>query len=162
MLFAGMSGCIWYRKNIEVGGYDCSSLEDSRIFSGKSEIARVEEFTHYDVEKQYAVFICGMEYTYSRAFEFLKAFALEGRKVISFVKARLIETHDDRTIHDIVSLLYEMQWVKSYDVAGDEELMRYAHERVQGMQDGLLKRSAKEYLMKIRQIQQQRPQSHPN
>jgi hypothetical protein len=135
-----------------VGKYDCSSLEESGIYSFKRpEKDRVAEFKRFDIEKQYAIFICGMEYTYSLAFEFADAFALEAGKAIGFIKARLMEARDDLTVCDLMLLLCRMQRVGSYDVTGDEELMRYAQERVEGMKDEEWKELCELYLMHIRE-----------
>ena len=73
ILCLSMAGCYW-RRNIMAGNYDCSSLTDLGIFDGKSEKARVEEFAHYSVEKQYAVIICANEYIHAPASELLEAF----------------------------------------------------------------------------------------
>ena len=90
----------------------------------------------------------------------MEEFALEGGKVIGFVKARLVEACDDRTIHDIVLLLSNMEVYWSYDVGNDEELMRIADERVRGMKDPFWKQRAQGDLLEIRQLQRAREIQH--
>ena len=146
----GMSGC-FRRHNLRVDGYDCRSLEKSRIYDfRRPENVRVEEFLRYDTGKQYAAFICGCEFTYNWASEIEYAFARKGGKVIDIVKARLGEARDDLRIYNLVSLLSLMQMFKSYDVAGDDELMRLAEVRVQGIRGPGWKEDAESSLRDIR------------
>jgi len=154
MLCLSISGCFFWRRNIVVGKYDCSSLEESGIYRfQRPKKDRVAEFKRFDFEKQYAIFICGRQYTYSYAYEFDEPFALVAGKAIGFIKARLMEARDDQTVRDLILLFWEMQRVGSYDVAGDEELMRYAQERVEGMKYERWKRLSEEYLKDIRESQ---------
>jgi hypothetical protein len=151
-----ISGCIWWPHNIKVGEYDCSTLADSGIFYGKSEKARVDEFAHYDVAKQYAVFICARDYIEPPALEFVGPFALNGEKAIGFLKARLMDAPDDSTIQYIVYALDEMVRLETYDVAGDKDLMRLVDERVKGMKDPFWKKMTEKDLCEIRDLSARR------
>jgi len=144
ILSSSMAGCIWWPHDVKVGKYDCATLTDSGIFYGKSEKVRVDEFTHYDVAKQYAVFICARAYISPPALEFVDAFALNGEKAIGFLKARLMDAPDDSTIEHIADVLEWMVFFETYDVAGDEELMRLVDERVKGMKDPFWKKTTEE------------------
>ena len=84
----------------------------------------------------------GVRITYRIGFvdsQFAKPLALEGEKIIGMLKAKLTDAHDDWTIDDIVYLLNDMASRETYDVAGDEELMRLVDERVKGMKDPRIK-----------------------
>jgi hypothetical protein len=152
ILSLSMAGCIWWPHNIKVGEYDCATLTDSGIFYGKPEKARVDEFTHYDVAKQYAVFICARDYIEPPALEFVDAFALNGEKAIGLLKARLMDAPRDSAIQYIVYALEEMVRLETYDVTGDEELMRLVDERVKGIKDPFWKRMAEKDVHEIRDL----------
>lgn len=141
ILSLGMAGCIWWPYNVKVGEYDCSALMDSGIFR-KPEEAMMVEFGHYDVAKQYAVYICALDYIMPPAMEFGIVFALEGEKAIGFLKARLMDAPYDSTIEHIANVLKWMVFFETYDVVGDKELMRLVDERVKGMKDPFWKKMA--------------------
>jgi len=66
---------------------------------------------------------------------FAKPLALEGEKIIDLLKSRLTDAQDDWTVDDDVLVLKDMVRLETYDVVGDEELMRLVDERVKAMKD---------------------------
>ncbi|MDB5048646.1 MAG: hypothetical protein JWO30_1717 [Fibrobacteres bacterium] len=51
-------------------------------------------------------------------------FALEGEHVVGYLTARLEETESEPTIRDIISVFRWMTIKKTYDVAGNTNLMK--------------------------------------
>lgn len=83
--------------------------------------------------------------------QFARSLALEGGKVISFLKARLTDAQDDRIVDAIVGILKDMVTLDTYDVVDDEELMRLVDERVKGMTDPGIKENTEQDLAAMRE-----------
>lgn len=131
LLLFGMAGCSSASSNVR--GYDCSEL--AKTFFRKPLKTTLVEFGDYDVDKQYAIYICGNQYMHPPMIHLAEPFAKEGEKVVDFLKARLLEADDDLTIRDIVLVFAEMKLQKTHDVAGDSDLMRLIEEKVRGMKN---------------------------
>jgi hypothetical protein len=107
---------------MHVGGYDCSELTEN--FYGKPLKIRIAEFGNYELEKQYAIYICGNQFIEPPATYFAEPFAREGSKVVGFLKAKLSQTNDDGTIRDLILVFTEMSRQKTYAVSADRDLMK--------------------------------------
>ena len=126
-LTLGMIGCQPDVRHVR--GYDCSDLRDKYLQKPRKTL--IAEFGDHDIEKQYAIYICGNQYMHPPFLGLADAFAEEGAKVVGFLKTRLLEAEgDDSTVRDIVYVFSEMQRLKTYDVIGDDDLMRIMVERV--------------------------------
>src|SRR5262245_31771868 len=101
---------------------DCSGL--SKTFFQKPASVRMNEFGTLDVERQYAVFICGNQFMEPPTIELAGPFAKEGQAVVGFLKAKLAAARGDLTIRDILLVFEEMSKLKTYDVAADSDLMK--------------------------------------
>lgn len=146
LLSLGAAGC-WGGRN-HVRGYDCSEL--AKTFFRKPLKATIAEFGDYDVEKQYAIYICGNQYMHPPMIHLAEPFAREGEKVVDFLKARLLETDDDLTVRDIVVVFAEMRIQKTYNVAGDGDLMKIIQEKVSSMKNPDWRRLSEQELNEIR------------
>ena len=96
----------------------------------------------------------GVKITYRIGFvdsQFARPLALEGEKVIGLLKVKLMDAQDDRTVDDIVRVLKDMVRLDTYDVIGDEELMRLVDERVKGMKDPRIKETTEQELDAMRE-----------
>ena len=131
LLSLGAAGC-WGGRN-HVRGYDCSEL--AKIFFRKPIKTTIAEFGDYDVEKQYAIYICGNQYMHPPMIHLAEPFASEGEKIVDFLKARLLEADDDLTVRDIVVVFAEMRIQKTYNVAGDGDLMEIMQEKVNNIKN---------------------------
>ena len=96
---------------------------------------QMEEFSRYDVEKQYVVFICGNQYIHPPATYLAGPFAMEGEKVVSFLTEKLQSADDDQTVRDIILVFAEMSRRKTYEVGANKDLMGILTNRVAQMKD---------------------------
>ncbi len=139
-------GCFFNNKN--VGTYNCSEL--FRTYFKKPHNFQMEEFSKYDIEKQYAIFICGTQVSHPPDLSLALAFAEEGRKTVGFLKTKLQEAKDDMTIEGIVSIFAYMTIKKTYDVVRDHELMGLIIERVKGIQSPFWREMSERHLVDIK------------
>lgn len=126
-----LTGCLG--SELHVQGYDCSEL--AKTYFRKSLKDTMTDFGGFEVEKQYAIYICGNQYIHPSAIHLAEPFAREGEKVVGFLKARLQEASDDFTVRDIVLVFTEMSRQKTYDVVGDNDLIRILRKKVASMKD---------------------------
>lgn len=125
---AGCSGA-----NNHIQGYDCPEL--AKTFFRKSLRTTIAEFRDFDVDKQYAIYICGNQFVHPPMIHLAEPFARGGEKVANYLKIRLLETTNDLTVRDIILVFAEMSRQKTYDVAGDSNLMEILLEKVSSMKD---------------------------
>jgi hypothetical protein len=139
------TGCpnIW-----QVRGYNCSQF--SNIYFGMSYDERLAEIEDYDLEKKYAVYICGTQYIHPPIFYLAEPLAKEGERAVSFLKERLIEANSDYTVLDILRVFAEMNRLKTYHVSQDKVFIRSIEEVVATITDQALKEMSEHYLKKIK------------
>lgn len=116
-----------------VGKYKCSQL--TSYFYGEPLKARVAQFADADLEKQFAIYICGNQFIEPPAMYLATPFAREGRKAAELLKAKLSEAKDDGTIRDIIMVFAEMQRLGTYPVTSDKDLVRVIHTSVPRIKD---------------------------
>lgn len=133
----------------QVGAYSCSDLIDE-IYGKKSLQYRENDFSNYDIDMQYAVYICGMQFIHPPMMYLAGLFAKEGNKAVGFLKTKLMEANDDLTIRDLILVFNRMSWLKTYDVANDDELMHLISDRVGGMKDPGWKQTTLEMIAEIK------------
>jgi hypothetical protein len=141
------TGCA--AANMRVGGYKCSQLTD--YFYGKPLNVRVSQFVAADLEKQYAIYICGNQYLEPPATYLAEPFARAGAGIVGFLKDKLSRASDDGTIRDLVLVFKEMSRQRTYNVGGDSELMKVVDDRVAAMKDEDWKRLVGQQLKEIRE-----------
>jgi hypothetical protein len=135
--------------NMRVGEYKCSQLTE--YFYGKPLNVRVSEFVAADLEKQYAIYICGNQYLEPPATYFAESFAHEGAGIVGFLKNKLSLASDDGTIRDVVLVFKEMSKQQTYNVAGDTDLMKVITAAVDRVKDPFWKKTSEQSLAEIRQ-----------
>jgi hypothetical protein len=119
--------------DLHVGTYKCSQLTE--YFYGKPLKARLAQFADADLDKQYAIYICGNQYLEPPATYFARLLAREGGKVVGFLKKKLSQANDDGTIRDVIAVFAEMNGQKTYAVSDDQELMKLMTGSVARMRD---------------------------
>ena len=134
--------------DMRVGEYKCSQLTE--YFYGKPPNARISLFVAADLEKQYAVYICGNQYLEPPATYFAEPFALEGGRIVGFLKDKLSRASDDGTIRDVVLVFKEMSRQQTYNVGDDSKLMKVVDDRVAAMKDKDRKRLVEQRVKEIR------------
>jgi hypothetical protein len=131
---------------------DSSSLNCSKLnktFFRKPTAEQMAEFSGLDIENQYAVFICGNQVREPPSIHLATPFAKEGQSVVGFLKARLTAATGDLTIRDILLVFSEMSRGKSYNVAGDADLMKVITEAVDRVKDPFWKKTSEQSLGEI-------------
>ncbi len=112
---------------------ECSEL--ATTFFRQPVKAQLVEFSTYELDRQYVVFICGNEHMEPPAQYLAEPFSKRGELAVPFLKSKLETTHNERAIRYIVYVLSEMSWRKTYDVKGDAELMQLMKRRTLEIQD---------------------------
>lgn len=119
----------------EVDGYKCADFVRSSVYSGKSIEERMVEINGFPIDKQYAVFICGVQYVRPPQWEAAQPFAAHGDAAATFLVRKLPLVRDDITIENIVTLVGDMNARGVYRIANDSELARALERAVAGMTD---------------------------
>ena len=110
---------------------------------------QIATFASHPFEEQYAIYIYGTQVRHPPAIYLARPFGSEGDKVVASLSKKLIEAHDDLTIRDLATVFSEMSNQNTYDVAGDERLMRLLSDAVAGMKNPAWKAIALKELMSI-------------
>lgn len=118
---------------ISVNGHKCSRL--TSYFYGEPLRIRLAQFSEADLEKQFAIYICGSQYLEPPAMYFVTTFAREGHNAAKFLRVKFLQTKDDGTIRDIITVFSEMQKEGTYPVASDRELMQVIHSSAARIRD---------------------------
>jgi hypothetical protein len=104
-------------------------------FYAKSVKDRIETFSRYSFDEQYAIYLYGNQIQHPPALYLADPFAAEGKGVVDALAKRLAGTSDDLTIRDLVIVFAAMNRQKTYDVRGDGRLRKLVTESVQRMKD---------------------------
>ena len=140
-------GCAWATE--DSSNLNCSKL--SKTFFTKPTSEQMAQFSSLDIENQYAVFICGNQVREPPSIHLATPFAKEGQSVVGFLKAKLTAATGDLTIRDILLVFLDMSRYRSYNVAGDTDLMKVITAAVDRMKDPFWKKTAEQSLDEIRQ-----------
>ncbi|MGH6755568.1 MAG: hypothetical protein ACREDP_25765, partial [Bradyrhizobium sp.] len=128
---------------------DCSKL--STTFFSKPTTMQMAEFRSLDIDSQYAVFICGNQRREPPSIYLATPFAQEGKSVVGFLKAKLLAARGDLTITDILLVFEEMSRAQTYNVGGDDDLMKVITDAVGRVKDAFWKKTCEQSLSEIRQ-----------
>lgn len=142
-----VSGCT--PANEDSSSLDCSQL--NKTFFSKPTTEQMAEFRSFDVETQYAIFICGNQVREPPSIHLATPFAKEGEAVVGFLKRKLSTARGDLTIRDILLVFQEMSRRNTYNIAGDDDLMRVITEAVGRVKDVDWKKTCEQSLSEIRQ-----------
>lgn len=127
----------------------CSKL--NKTFFSKPTTTQMAEFSSLDIDSQYAVFICGNQVREPPSIHFATPFAKEGKSVVGFLKSKLVTASGDLTIRDILLVFSEMSRRKTYNVAGDADLIKVITEAVGRVKDPYWKKTSEQSLSEIQQ-----------
>lgn len=142
-----VSGCTLAHE--DSSSLDCSKL--NKTFFSKPTTVQMAEFGSLDVESQYAIFICGNQVREPPSIHLATPFAKEGEAVVGFLKAKLSAARGDLTINDIILVFEQMSRGKTYNVAGDAELMKVIEGAVVRVKDSFWRQRCEQSLSQIRQ-----------
>ena len=107
------------------------------------------EFSSFDPERQYAIFVCGNQTREPPSIHLATPYAKEGSAIVGFLKAKLKAARGDMTIRDIMLVFAEMSRLRTYDVAGDGDLMNAMAEAAVRVKDPDWKRMCEQSLSEI-------------
>lgn len=138
-----------------VRGYSCKEFADT--FFQKNHKVMIATFGEYDIDKQYAIYICGNQYIHPPMIHLAEPFAKGGEKIVAFLKDRLLETNDDLTIRDIVSVFSEMSRQEKFNVSNDSDLMQLMNAKITSMSNQNWREMAEKKLNEIRRESSGRP-----
>lgn len=140
------SGCT--AENADFSKLSCATF--ARTFFEKPISVQMSEFSNYDVESQYAIYICGSQTREPPSIHLAIPFAKEGKTVTELLKEKLSATQSDLTIRDILFVFEEMSRQKTYNVAADNDLMKAINVAVMRVKDPFWKKSCEQSLEEIR------------
>lgn len=124
-----MAGCV--ADTNRVGAYECNEVMHSYLMTSRKLDAAI--FNAYDLEKRYAIYMCGNQYVHPPMLELAEIFATGGGGVAVFLIGKLSTSDDDLVIRDIAAVFSEMQRLGTYDVVNNWDLMDLLRSRVHAM-----------------------------
>jgi hypothetical protein len=72
-----------------------------------------ERMEHYSLEKQYEIYLFGMQVIHPPVFEFADPIAKRGQEAVPFLIAKLTSADNDIEVTDILYIIVEMTFLKS-------------------------------------------------
>ena len=145
LVFLCIAGCM---PGPEDHSINCTKYYYS--FFEKPTTVQMAEFDSLPLDDQYAVYICGNQAYEPPQIGLRTPFAKEGARVVGLLKAKLANADGDLTIRDILGVFEEMSSRKTYDVAGDKDLMRVISAAVGRVKDRDWKMVCDQSLAEIR------------
>lgn len=124
--------------NDDLSHLNCSAFADT--FFRKPVTSQADEFIEQDVETQYAIYICGCQTREPPSIHLAVPFAKKGREAAGLLKEKLSHSRSDATTRDILFVFEQMAIQKSYDVAGDRDLMKVMDAAVNRTKDPFWKK----------------------
>lgn len=130
-----VTGAVFFgcSSRTKAGRFECS--EFTKPFFWQPPEVQKSKFLEYDLETQYALFICGNQVIHPPTIYLAEPFARQGPKLVSFLEGKLTTAGDDLTIRDIILVFEEMHRQRTYNVYRDDRLMQLMATRVKGMKD---------------------------
>jgi DNA topoisomerase IA len=102
-------------------------------FYAKSLKERISTFPRYSFDDQYAIYLFGNQVQHPPAIYLADPFAARGQSIVLALSDRLKAATYDLTIRDIVMVFSAMSRDKTYNVVGDERLMKLLRESAKRM-----------------------------
>jgi hypothetical protein len=97
-------------------------------FYAKSLKERISAFPQYSFDEQYAIYLYGNQVQHPPAIYLADPFAAQGQSIVLPLSDHLKAATDDLTIRDLVMVFSAMSRERTYNVAGDERLMKLLRE----------------------------------
>jgi hypothetical protein len=142
-----LSGCIDSTYNVD--GYACKDFVQANIYSNRSQEDRLKEIQTYSIDKQYAAFICGVQYVRPPQWDTAEPFAEKGDSAAEFLVGKLPKIQDDLTIGNIVTLVNHMDAKEALQLRSGDDLVQALELAVSRMKDGVQRQHAKEQLRRL-------------
>ena len=124
-------------------------LEKDFFFKQPRE-SRLERMRQYSVEDQYKIYRFGHDKIEPPALYLAAPIAEKGAAVIPFLTEQMKSDKDDLAVRDILFLLEEMQWRKTFDARKDASLMQLLDTRVPGIKNKNVQYSSRDMLEHIK------------
>jgi hypothetical protein len=128
----------------------CTSHDVVKSFFKKPIETRVERLRQYSLEDQYKIFRRGMDHFEPPAIELADPIAERGAAAIPFLLQQLEHEVDDVGVRDILQILDDMTYRKSYDVAADTALMTALTSRISAIKNKRLQETCLKMLQYTR------------
>jgi hypothetical protein len=135
---------------------DCDDIRTS-YFQKLTIPERMQNFRSLDLDKQYAVYICGNRVIHPPALYLAETFAREGAVAVPFLKQKLLATKKDTTVRHIIDVFNQMQYFKTYDVAADTDLMSAIVTRAEKIDNKEWREYTKRNIRQIQTLAQEDP-----
>lgn len=129
-----------------VDGYVCADFIRSEMYYGRSVEVRLAEVRSYPIDKQYAVFICGVQHIRPPKWETAQPFASHGSTTAEFLIRKLPLVRDDTTVENIVTLVGDMEARGVYELTPNSELVRALELAVSRMKNQTQKKRVQDAL----------------
>lgn len=151
LLLLGISSVFFYgcfNKEMIVSGYNCKNFRNDMY--GNDKISKNKDrFRSISIEKQYALYVCSIQYFHPPNFGIQVLFAERGVEIIEFLKNKLLSSSDDKVVRDIIALLWLMNQRGYYSVKCDDNLMNIVTRKVNSIVDPNRKTIAEKYIVEI-------------
>lgn len=105
---------------------------------------RVERLRQYSLEDQYRLYRYGHDHIEPPDFGLAKPIVERGVKAIPFLTEQLNSSKDDLAVRDILYLLEQMRWMKTFDARKDPALIQLLKDRVFAMKPSNVQYSSRE------------------
>jgi len=116
-------------------GLACDGPSLEKDFFKQPFETRVERLRGYPLADQYRIFRYGNDKIEPPLIDLATPIAERGSVAVLFLVEQLKGTPDDVTVRDVLLTFDRMALMKSYDVAGDAELMATLRAKVAGIKD---------------------------
>ena len=127
-------GSLWCICGITLWGCVNHRFERHVVFDGPA-ATRLDRVRQYSLEDQYRVFRYGNDVVEPPLLGLARPIAERGATAIPFLIRQLNAEPDDTTVRDLLLILQEMMFSKSYDVKANAVLMGTLDTRVAAMKD---------------------------
>lgn len=113
------------------------------------------QFLGYDFDRQYAIYIFGMQNVEPPVLDLAWVLAGEGQSIVQPLLNKLGQTNEDATIANIVYVFKVMGTppLNSYDVPHDPAVMKELRAKVDGMREGYWKTRSEKNLKQLSAFQ---------
>jgi hypothetical protein len=112
-----------------LGSCNSDGKLEKDFFHKYRRVERVEKMRQYSLEDQYKIFRYGMDKVEAAEWTLADPIAEKGIAVMPFLTAKL-NSADDLTVRDILIILWQMSYLKAYEVRQDTTLIHFLEDRV--------------------------------
>jgi hypothetical protein len=115
----------------------CGPIAREHFYDGEriSTARTLEQFSSYDVETQYIIFVCATQYMHPPLLDFTGPFAAGGNVTAEFLKDELRQGQDGRSTMHILEVYVEAERQGTYRASEDVGLLRLLRDTVDSQED---------------------------